>query len=508
MCSIIALFYATHFRKGECIMEKDTEVIQNVTKRQPTLFEAVAPLFVMFILLLVGRGVYGLDINPLLLISASVASVVAYRVGLSWDDMIQGVSEKIAKALPAILILVIVGAVVGTWMLSGTIPMLIYYGIEIISPQYFYVTAFIACMILSTSTGTSWGSVATIGVVLIVIAESLQIPLSVAAASIVGGSYFGDKMSPLSDTTNLAPLAAGAQLFDHIRHMFYTTIPATIFALTIYYFMGRGITVDHLETSATIAAMKDNLEMIFNFNLFVLLPVIIIIVGSVTQKPTIPVMMFSSLVACLLAYFYQGFSLQHVFAGIVNGFTSNMIADKGIDVSILVPEIQGLINRGGMMSMMETILLVLCAFSFAGIISKAGCLDVILQKLQEFVKGRRGLITSTMASTILMAFATGSDFLTIMIPGELFAGTYKKMGFAARNLSRTLEDCGTCVVALIPWSAAGAYCAGVLGVPTLDYLPYCFFGFGSVAMAFICAMSGFGVMTLDQEKALQNKRGK
>ena len=156
MCSIIALFYATHFRKGECIMEKDTEVIQNVTKRQPTLFEAVAPLFVMFILLLVGRGVYGLDINPLLLISASVASVVAYRVGLSWDDMIQGVSEKIAKALPAILILVIVGAVVGTWMLSGTIPMLIYYGIEIISPQYFYVTAFIACMILSTSTGTSW----------------------------------------------------------------------------------------------------------------------------------------------------------------------------------------------------------------------------------------------------------------------------------------------------------------------------------------------------------------
>ncbi|OUO93262.1 Na+/H+ antiporter NhaC [Cloacibacillus sp. An23] len=476
--------------------------------RRPTLSEAITPLLVMFVLLLVGRGIYGLDINPLLLISAAVASVIAYKVGLNWDDMINGVSEKIAKALPAILILVVVGAVVGSWMLSGTIPMLIYYGIEIVSPRYFYVTAFIACMILSTSTGTSWGSVATIGVVLIVIAESLQIPLPVAAASIVGGSYFGDKMSPLSDTTNLAPLAAGAQLFDHIRHMFYTTVPATLFALVVYYFMGLGITVDQQTTSATITAMKNNLDMIFNFNIFVLLPVVIIIAGSVTQKPTIPVMMLSSFVACLLAYFYQGFSLVHVFSGIVGGFTSDMIVDKGIDVGILVPEVQGLINRGGMMSMMETILLVLCAFSFAGIISKAGCLDVILTKLQEFVKGRRGLITSTMASTILMAIATGSDFLTIMIPGELFADTYKKMGFAARNLSRTLEDCGTCVVALIPWSAAGAYCSGVLGVATLDYLPYCFFGFASVTMAFICAMTGFGVMTLDQEKALQNKRRK
>lgn len=360
---------------------------------------------------------------------------------------------------------------------------------------------------MSTSTGTSWGSVATIGVVLIVIAQSLNIPLAIAAASIIGGSYFGDKMSPLSDTTNLAPLAAGAKLFDHIRHMFYTTIPATVFALIIYFILGLRIQTDQIATSETIAAMQANLSIIFNLNVIVLLiPVIIIVVGSVMQKPTIPVMLLSCAVASLIAVFYQGFSIQNVFSSFVDGFSVDMVAAKGIDVEALLPEVAKLINRGGMMSMMETILLIFCAFSFAGIVSKAGCLDVILNKLLEYVKGVKGLIISTMAATILMALTTGSDFLTIMIPGELFSDAYKQRGLAARNLSRTLEDCGTCVVALIPWSAAGAYCAGVLGVPTTDYLPYCFFGFGSVIMAFVCAMTGYGIMTLDQEKKLEEKR--
>ncbi len=476
-------------------------------RRQPTLTESVLPLLAMFVILLIGRGILHFSIEAMLLVSATVAAIIAYRVGLTWDEMIQGVSDKIAKALPAILILVVVGIVVSTWMLSGTIPMLIYYGIAIITPKFFYVTAFIACMVLSTSTGTSWGSVATIGVVLIVIAQSLNIPLAIAAASIIGGSYFGDKMSPLSDTTNLAPLAAGAKLFDHIRHMFYTTIPATVFALIIYFILGLRIQTDQIATSETIAAMQANLSIIFNLNVIVLLiPVIIIVVGSVMQKPTIPVMLLSCAVASLIAVFYQGFSIQNVFSSFVDGFSVDMVAAKGIDVEALLPEVAKLINRGGMMSMMETILLIFCAFSFAGIVSKAGCLDVILNKLLEYVKGVKGLIISTMAATILMALTTGSDFLTIMIPGELFSDAYKQRGLAARNLSRTLEDCGTCVVALIPWSAAGAYCAGVLGVPTTDYLPYCFFGFGSVIMAFVCAMTGYGIMTLDQEKKLEEKR--
>ena len=183
-------------------------------------------------------------------------------------------------------------------------------------------------------------------------------------------------------------------------------------------------------------------------------------------------------------------------------------AARGIDTSAILPEISELLDRGGINSMMETIRMILCAFSFAGIITKAGCLDVILQKLLEYVKGRAGLIISTMASTILMAITTGSDFLTILIPGELFADAYKQKGLAARNLSRTLEDCGTCVVALIPWSAAGAYCAGVLGVSTVEYLPYSFFGFFSVLMALVCAITGYGILTLEDEKKQNEAREK
>jgi len=469
--------------------------------RKPTFIEAIIPILSMFLILVVGRGIYSAPIESLLIISSAVAAVIAARVGLSWDDMIEGVSEKIAKAMPAILILVAVGIVVGTWMLSGTIPMLIYYGIQIVNPKFFFVTAFIICAILSTCTGTSWGSCATIGVVLIVIAQGLKISLPITAAAVVGGSYFGDKMSPLSDTTNLAPLAAGADIFDHIRHMFYTTIPASLISLVIYAILGINTNSEILTGTETIHGMLDNISLIFHLNVVILfIPVIIILVGSVTRKPTIPVMLLSSLVAGMIAIFYQGFSFQDFLNVAVNGFSLDLVAERGIDTSVFLPEIAKLLNRGGINSMMETIRMILCAFSFAGIITKSGCLDVILQKLLEYVRNRAELIISTMLSTILMALTTGSDFITILIPGELFADAYKKMGLAARNLSRTLEDCGTCVVALIPWSAAGAYCSGVLGVSTLEYLPYSFFGFFSVLMALVCALTGYGIMTLEDEK--------
>lgn len=379
--------------------------------------------------------------------------------------------------------------------------MLIFYGIQIVNPHYFFVSAFVICAIISTCTGTSWGSVATIGVVLFVIAQGIGLSLPVSAAAIIGGSYFGDKMSPLSDTTNLAPLAAGADLYDHIRHMFYTTVPATVFALGIYTVMGFNVDVSQLTGVETIGVMLSNLSSMFKMNVpLLLLPVLIILAGSIAKKPTIPVMMLSCAVAGAIAVFYQGFSFESVFKSLVSGFDVSMISASGRAVENILPQILKLVNRGGMNSMMETILMILCAFSFAGIIAKAGCLDVILQKLLEYVKTRAALISSTAAATILMALTTGSDFLTILIPGELFADAYRQKGLAARNLSRTLEDCGTCVVALVPWSAAGAYCAGTLGISTLEYLPYCFFSFGSVAMALICAFTGFGVMTLEQEK--------
>ena len=475
-------------------------------QRKPTFAEALFPMIAMLLILTVGYGVFGFPKEAMLVMSAAVTAVVAFRLGVTWDEMIEGVSEKIAKAMPTILILLAVGVIVSTWMLSGTIPMMIYYGIQIVNPKFFYVTAFIICAVISTCTGTSWGSMGTIGVVLVIIAQGLGLSLPITGGAVVGGSYFGDKMSPLSDTTNLAPLAAGSQLYDHIQHMFYTTVPAAIGAMIFYIVLGLNSNAEVLTNSEKVDMMMANLDSIFHWNIILLIPIVIILYGSITRRPTIPVMLLSSAVAGILGVFYQGFTFSDVFTSSVSGFSLDMV--RGTDTAAILPEIEKLLCRGGMNSMQETILLILCAFSFAGIIGRAGCLDVILEHLMHVVRTRFTLIAATVVSTITMALATGSDFLTILIPGELYAPVYKKMGLAARNLSRTLEDSGTCVVALIPWSAAGAYASGALGIATVEYLPYAFFCFFSVIMALVCAATGFGILTLEKEEEKEKGRDK
>ena len=356
---------------------------------------------------------------------------------------------------------------------------------------------------ISTCTGTSWGSMGTIGVVLVIIAQGIGLSVPITAGAVVGGSYFGDKMSPLSDTTNLAPLAAGSTLYEHIQHMSYTTVPAALGAIFLYTILGLRTNVEAAANTEKVLGMMENLDGIYHWNPLLLLPIVIILYGSITKKPTIPVMLISSLTAGLIGVFYQGFTFSDFFTASVSGFQMDMV--RNVDTAGLLPEITKLLGRGGMNSMQETILLILCAFSFAGIISRAGCLDVILEKLSKVVKTRFTLIASTVVSTITMALATGSDFLTILIPGELFADVYKKMGYAAKNLSRTLEDSGTCVVALIPWSAAGAYAAGALGVPTMEYMPFAFFCFFSTLMALVCGATGFGIKTLEEEEKPSKK---
>lgn len=475
-------------------------------KRKPTLFIAMAPLIFMFVVLLVGRGILGYSIEFLLIFSSVFAAIIAFSLGYSWDELMEGVADKIAKTWPTILILVAVGALVSTWMLSGTTPFLIYYGIQIINPRFLFVCAFIICAVISTCTGTSWGTIGTIGVVLVVIADGLGASTVITAGAVVSGAYFGDKMSPLSDTTNLAPLAAGSNLYDHIGHMFYTTIPSALIACGIYTVLGINMDVGTLANAETVNTMLFNLESIFKMNVILaLIPVAIILYGSLSKKPTLPIMAVSAGTATLIGIFYQGFSLSNAVSVWVNGFSTDMIDASKINAEEITYEISKLLNRGGMSSMMETILLIICAFTFAGIIAKAGCLEVILEKMLTLVKNRFGLIASTAVSTIMMALATGSDFLTILIPGELFRDVYREKGYAARNLSRTLEDCGTCVVALVPWSAAGAYTTGALGISTSAYAPYAFFGYFSVLMAFICAATGFGVMTIKQEDEKKQK---
>ncbi len=477
---------------------KEWENMKKHERRKPTFAEAIIPLIAMFLILSVGYGVCGFPKEAMLVLSAVVTAGMAFYLGATWEEMIETVSEKIAKAMPTILILLAVGIIISSWMLSGTIPMMIYYGIQIVNPKFFYVTAFIICAVISTCTGTSWGSIGTIGVVLVIIARGVGLAVPITAGAVVAGSYFGDKMSPLSDTTNLAPLAAGSTLYEHIRHMFYTTVPAAIGAIIIYTLLGLKAGADISVESETVRGMMENLEQIFHWNILLLIPIIIVLTGSVMKKPTIPIMLLSSAVAGFLGIFFQGFTLSDFFEASVSGFSMEQV--KGIEDMEVLPEITSLLARGGMNSMLETILLILCAFSFAGIITSSGCLDVILEKLSQVVKNRFSLILSTVVSTVTMAVATGSDFLTILIPGELFADVYKRMGYAAKNLSRTLEDSGTCVVALIPWSAAGAYASGALGVATAEYAPFAFFCFFSTLMALVCGATGFGIEKSKKEE--------
>ena len=468
-------------------------------KRKPTFLESIIPIIAMLLILTIGKGVLGYSTEPLLILVACVSAFVAYRVGITWDEMLDEISNKIAKGMPAILILVTVGAMVGTWMAAGTIPLMIYYGVQIVNPQFLLVTAFLITAVVSVVTGTSWGSVATMGVALMGIASTLGVSLPATAGAVIAGSYFGDKMSPLSDTTNLAPIAAGSKLYDHIGHMFYTTIPATIISLIVYAVAGMNANVSAGANSETVTAMLAQLDTMFNWNILLLLPVIIVLAGSLLQKPTIPVMLLSTIVAGIEGILFQGVTLKDTLTATVNGFNVSMIVREGFDPATATAEITKLLNRGGMNGIMSTTLLVFCAFCFAGIMSKAGCLDVVLEKILSVAKSTGALISATVGSCIVMALTTGNSYLSILIPGEMFRDAYKARGLAAKNLSRTLEDAGTVFVPLVPWSAAGAYMTATLGVETLSYLPWAVLCYTGFIFAIIWGYTGFGIAKLEDE---------
>lgn len=437
--------------------------------RKPTFTEALIPLLGMVLLLGIGYGKYGLPIQFLLILAAILASIIAARCGYTWKDMINGIAEKIQSSLPSLLVMVCVGAMIACWMVSGTIPMLIYYGIKIIDPQFLFVTAFFVTAIISTFTGTSFGSAGTAGVAIMGIAIALGVPLEIAAGAVISGAVFGDKLSPLSDTTMLAPIAAGSELYDHIKHLLYTTGSATIVCILVYTGVGLTMDVSKMANPETVNAILQNLEQLYNFNLFLLIPPVLVFWGAYTKKPTIPVLLAASFVAIIMGIIFQGFDLKTATMAFVNGFKVNMIPGSA-DLKVVKP-IVSLLNRGGLMGMMSTVLLVFCAFGFAGIFSKAGCIEVVLAKIIHSIKSVGQLITATVGSTLFMSIVTGSSYLAILIPGEMFKDLYKKFNLAPKNLSRTLEDAGTCAVPLVPWSVAGTYMATTLGVPTFEYIP-------------------------------------
>lgn len=451
-------------------------------RRLPTLFEALIPLIAVALLLGVGYGVYHLHAEILLLAATAVASLVAHRLGYTWQEMETGIVESITKGTPAMLIVIVVGALIGSWIAAGTIPMMVFYGLKMISPGLFLVTACLVCSVVSLLTGTSWGTVGTIGVAFIAIAQGLHIPPGQAAGAIVAGSYFGDKLSPFSDTTNLAPLAAGSNLYDHIRHTLWTTMPGWLLGLVVYTVIGLRTSGDgaSLERADAINAA---LAAHFVFHWSLLIPPAIILYFVIRKKPILPGMLLSSAVASGLACWQQGVSFKAASAVMVDGYKA-ATGDVQID---------RLLTRGGMTEMVSLSLIIFCAFGFGGVMRKAGMLEVILNQLLRFAHTRFRLIASAVASSIGVAFITGSSYLSILLPGELFAPAFKRANLAAKNLSRTTEDSGAIVVPLIPWSAAGVFMAATLGVPTLEYAPWAILCYSGSAAALLYGWTGFAV---------------
>lgn len=474
--------------------------MKEMQKKKPTLAQALTPIIFMVVALALGYGVFKIKAEPIIICSAFIAGIIALKLGYKWDDMQKAIVEKIASALPATLILWSVGLLIGALMFSGAVPMIIYYGVQMINPKFILVTAFLSSAILAIVTGTSWGAAGTIGVAMMGIAGGLGISLPATAGAVVSGAFFGDKLSPLSDTTNLAPMAAGSELYEHIKHMLYTTVPAALLAMIVYLFVGFSASGD-LVRPESVQLMMDQLDTMFNFNIVLLLPFVLVILGSVKKWPTIPTMLGTSLLTIVLGAAVQGFNIVDGFTSLISGFDITMTGFT----STATEEVIKLINRGGVASVTSTTVLIFCAMGFAGIVSVSGMLDVVLDLLMSKVKSTAGIIISTIVSCFTVAFVTGSSYLSILVPGELFKDVYPKKNLHPKNLSRTLEDSGTVLVPLIPWSAAGAYMTATLGVDTLQYLPWAILNYSGIVFAIIFAITGFGIAKLDKNETKDDK---
>ncbi|MEN8076717.1 Na+/H+ antiporter NhaC [Clostridioides difficile] len=464
-------------------------------RRKPTILESISCILIMALIVGVGNVYLKLPIQPLLLISATYAAFIAYRVGLRWEDIEEAISDSIGKCMPAILIIFSVGIVVGTWIYAGTVPMLIYYGLKIITPQMFLVCAFVIVAIVSMATGTAWGSTATAGVALIGMAESLGVPLPIAAGAIISGGVFGDKLSPLSDTTNLAPLVTGVDLFDHIKHMLYTTLPSAAIGMIVYLIVGLRLDGSGFS-SESIASLLSSLDSIYNWNILMLLPIVIIIIGALTKKPTVPMMLLSSVAAIFIGNISHGFNFADGFKAVVNGFDISMVTAEGFNIANCSEQVIKLVSRGGLMSMTSIVVMIFCGYSFAAIVEKAGCLEVIVSVARGKIKKVWQLTVVAVIGSTILVFATGVASVPILMMGTLLKDIYINMDLHPKNLSRTLEDAGTMLIPFIPWGASGIFYLDVLGVGPLEFgiwaIP-CYLG---IVFAIIYGATGFGIEKL------------
>lgn len=442
----------------------------------------------MIVIVITGFVVFDIPIQALLILSSAYAAIIARRVGLKWKDLEEGITNRLATAMPAIFIILSVGIIVGTWMYSGTVPALIYYGLEFLNPNLFLVSAFIIAAITSVATGTAWGSASTAGIALMAIGSQLNIPAGMAAGAIIAGAVFGDKMSPLSDTTNLAALVTKVNIFSHIRAMIWTTVPASIIGLIVWYF--AGLQFKGSVNTSQVNAMLKELSTIYNINFFVWLPLIIIIVCLLFKISTVPSMLISSISAIIIGTFNNGFNMTDGFKATFDGFNQSMVPHLDNSLS---DKAVSLIEQGGMMSMTEIVVTIFCGYAFAGIVERAGCLDVILNKISSNINSVGTLILATVLGGLMMVLAAGVASVVIIMVGVLMMDMYNKMGIDRSNLSRTLEDSGTMIIPLIPWGTSGIYYTQQLGVSVDQFFIWTVPCYLCVLFAIFYGFTGIGI---------------
>lgn len=449
-------------------------------KRRPGLLHALFALGGTAAILGIGAGVFQIRVEALLVASAAGVGAFAAAFGLPWREMQQGILQSIMKGMPAMLIVIVVGALIASWLAAGIIPMLVYYGVGLVTPRYFLLTASAAAGIVSLLTGTGYGTIGTVGVAFMGIAHGLGIAPGPAAGALVSGAYLGDKISPFAANANLAVAVSGSNLYDHIAHCLWTTVPALLVAWVIYFAAGGS---GHPAGLAAAEPLRRSLVQHFVFSPWLLLPPLLTIGAMALRRPVIPSMLLSIGVATALAVWVQKEPLGQALNGLADGY----VPHTGL------PSADRLLSQGGMLAMMRVTLIALCAFAYSGILQKAGLLEPLLVRLLRFARTPGRLILTTGLGCVAVELLTGSAFLCILLPGELFAPAYGRLGLAPQNLSRTIGDCGIVGVPLIPWSIAGAFMSGILGVPVRAYAPWAVFCYAGIAFTLIAGFTGWAV---------------
>ncbi len=472
--------------------------------KSPSLLQSLIPIVFLIGLLaasvyLFGDGSSGGASQIALVLSAAVAATIGALNGYSWSALERGIVHGISLSLGAVLILLVVGSLIGSWILAGIVPTMIYYGLSLLSPAVFFAAACAICCMVSLATGSSWTTAGTVGVALIGIATAQNIHLGLAAGAIISGAYFGDKMSPLSDTTNLAPAMAGTDLFTHIRHMMWTTTPSIVLALILFAVIGAFMAGP--QDTAALRSIQDALASHFVIGWYLLLPLVLVLGLVVRRVPALPALLLGALAGCVFAVLFQQEAvLTYVGTTDVSRPTALL---KGAWISLFDgykiesgnAALDSLLSRGGMSSMLSTVWLILAAMTFGAVMETTGMLQRIASAILGAVRGTGSLIAATLATSIGMNILASDQYMAIVLPGRMFRAEYARRGLHPKNLSRSLEDAGTLTSALVPWNTCGAFMAQTLGVATFTYAPFAFF---NLINPLVAAIYGFANFTIER----------